>query len=82
MTFLLPQPRSSISKESVAFGGITSPAPLEPYAFSGGQAIVYLEPTLISATSSSQHLMTLCPPRAKLNGADPLVKLESKTVPS
>src|SRR5690348_4057983 len=61
-------PRSSTSKTSVALGGITPPAPLSPYARSGGIVSLRLPPTFIVATPSSQPLIT-CPwPSTNSNG--------------
>jgi len=49
---------SSTSKLSVAFGGITPPAPREPYAIDGGQVSLALPPGFIFCTPSVQHGIT------------------------
>ena len=47
-----------MSKNSVAFGGITLPAPRAPYAICGGQVRRALPPTFMRCTPSVQQGMT------------------------
>ena len=47
---------SSTSNIRVAFGGITPPAPLAPYARSGGIINVAFDPTFNNEIPSSQHV--------------------------
>ena len=50
---------SSTSKIKVALGGITPPAPLAPYARSGGIINVAFDPTFNKEIPSSHPLITL-----------------------
>src|SRR4029078_3232037 len=59
---------SSTSKISVAFGGITPPAPRSPYAICGGITSVRCPPTFMPATPSSQPLITRPAPSVNPNG--------------
>src|SRR5207248_1980057 len=59
---------SSTSKKRVAFGGMTPPAPREPYPSSGGISRLRFPPTFMLATPSSQPLMTRPCPIGKEKG--------------
>src|SRR6185437_15203390 len=60
---------SSTSNISVAFGGMTPPAPRAPYPSAGGMIKVRLPPTFMLATPSSQPLMTWPSPIGNSNGS-------------
>lgn len=72
---------SSVSKISVASGGMTPPAPRLPYASSGGITNRRFSPTHISRRPWSQPSMTWPTPSWNLIGLC-LVSDESNTVPS
>ena len=59
---------SSTSNIRVAFGGITPPAPLAPYARSGGIINVAFDPTFNNEIPSSQPLITLPLPNSNSIG--------------
>ncbi|CEP22967.1 unnamed protein product [Cyberlindnera jadinii] len=71
---------STVNTKS-AFGGITPPAPLEPYPNSGGIVSLRFSPMHIPKIPWSQPLMTLPVPNGKVIGS-PRDNDESNTVPS
>src|ERR1700754_109918 len=74
-------PTSSTANTSVAFGGITPPAPRVPYPRAGGMTSVRFSPIFIAAIPSSHPWMTRPCPRGNSIG-EPRSRELSNFVPS